>query len=167
MRVNHLGFFSSLLLSIYLGLLSNQQTRYIAALSLHWMRRPWWNSFPLIILCQLLNPLWVSLEWKDRKAIILPLEELCCFMFNWTAFSAGQIVWKMSVSRPVGSDSETPWWVSSVPGILQARTLEWASHSLVQGIFPTQGSNPRLLCWQADSLLSKSPGQPRLYGTKC
>ena len=32
---------------------------------------------------------------------------------------------------------------SSVHGILQARTLGWvASHSLLQGIFPTQGLNP-------------------------
>ena len=34
---------------------------------------------------------------------------------------------------------------SSVHGILQARTLEWVV-SLLQGIFPTQGSNPCLLC---------------------
>ena len=35
---------------------------------------------------------------------------------------------------------------SSVYGILQARVLEWVgSHSLLQGIFLTQGSNPSLL----------------------
>ena len=35
---------------------------------------------------------------------------------------------------------------SSVHGILQGRILEWvASRSLLQGIFPTQGSNPGLL----------------------
>ena len=34
---------------------------------------------------------------------------------------------------------------SSVRGILQARMLEWVSHSLLQGIFLTQGSNPCLL----------------------
>ena len=40
----------------------------------------------------------------------------------------------------------TPWTVgSSVHGNLQARTLEWVSHSLHQGIFLTQGSNPSLL----------------------
>ena len=33
----------------------------------------------------------------------------------------------------------------SVPGILQARILEWGSHFLLQGIFPTQGSNLGLL----------------------
>ena len=34
---------------------------------------------------------------------------------------------------------------SSVNGILQARTLEWVSQFLLQGIFLTQGSNPALL----------------------
>ena len=32
----------------------------------------------------------------------------------------------------------------TVHGILQARILEWVSCSLLQGIFPTQGSNPGL-----------------------
>ena len=34
---------------------------------------------------------------------------------------------------------------SIVHGTLQARILEWGSHSLLQGIFLTQGSNPCLL----------------------
>ena len=34
---------------------------------------------------------------------------------------------------------------SSVHGILQARILEWVSHSLLQGTFPAQGWNPGLL----------------------
>ena len=33
-------------------------------------------------------------------------------------------------------------------------------HSLLQGIFPTQGSNPGLLYWQADTLPSEPPGKP-------
>ena len=33
----------------------------------------------------------------------------------------------------------------SVHGILQARILEWVSISLLQGIFPIQGSNPGIL----------------------
>ena len=52
---------------------------------------------------------------------------------------------------------------SSVHGILQARILEWSGHFLLQGIFQTQGSNPRFLCllnWQADSSLLASPGKP-------
>ena len=42
----------------------------------------------------------------------------------------------------------TPWTVahqaSLSVGILQARILEWGCHPLLQGIFPTQGSNPGL-----------------------
>ena len=34
-------------------------------------------------------------------------------------------------------------------------------HCLLQGIFPTQGSNPHLLHWQADSLLLSHLGSPR------
>ena len=44
---------------------------------------------------------------------------------------------------------------SSVHGILQARILEASGPALLQGIFPTQGSNPgflHLLHWQAGSL---------------
>ena len=33
----------------------------------------------------------------------------------------------------------------TVYGILEARILEWVALSLLQGIFPTQGSNPGLL----------------------
>ena len=41
---------------------------------------------------------------------------------------------------------------SSVHGISQARILERVCHVLLQGIFLIQGSNPRLLHWQVDSL---------------
>ena len=41
----------------------------------------------------------------------------------------------------------------SVHGIFQARVLEWVGcHFLLQGIFLTQGLNPRLLHWQAGCL---------------
>ena len=40
--------------------------------------------------------------------------------------------------------SATPWTVASLHGILQARVLEWVAIFLLQGIFPTQGSNPAL-----------------------
>ena len=39
---------------------------------------------------------------------------------------------------------------------------EYWSHSLLQGIFLTQGLNPSLLCWQADSLLLSHLGSPVL-----
>ena len=53
---------------------------------------------------------------------------------------------------------------SSVHGIHQARVLEWvATHSLLQGIFPTQGPDPsllRLLHWQVHSVPLAPPGKP-------
>ena len=36
----------------------------------------------------------------------------------------------------------------TVRGILQARILERGAFPLLQGIFPTQGSNPCVHCWQ-------------------
>ena len=45
---------------------------------------------------------------------------------------------------------------SSVCEIFQARILKWVAISSSRGIFPTQGSNPRLLHWQEESL----PGKP-------
>ena len=41
---------------------------------------------------------------------------------------------------------------SSVHGISQARILELVAIFLLQGIFPTQGSNPCLWYWQTDSV---------------
>ena len=50
----------------------------------------------------------------------------------------------------------------TVHGILQTRVLEWVSHSLLQGIFPTQGLNPGLLrCRQILYQLSHT-GSPRM-----
>ena len=49
---------------------------------------------------------------------------------------------------------------SSVDGILQAGILEWGCHVLLQGIFPTQGSNPDLPHCEADTLPSEPPGKP-------
>ena len=42
------------------------------------------------------------------------------------------------------------------------------SHSLLQGIFPIQGSNPCLLHWQEGSFLTttKPPGKPILLSSK-
>ena len=54
---------------------------------------------------------------------------------------------------------------SSIHEILQARVL--GCHFLLQGIFPTQGSNPCLLCllhWQVGSLPLVPPGKPGSYG---
>ena len=53
---------------------------------------------------------------------------------------------------------------SSVHEILQAK-IGVGCHALLQGIFPTQGSKPRLLCllhWLAGSLPRAPPGKPTL-----
>ena len=52
--------------------------------------------------------------------------------------------------------------VSSVHGIFQARILEWVAISYSKGTFLTQGSNPYLLHWQADSLPLCHLGSPLL-----
>ena len=57
---------------------------------------------------------------------------------------------------------------SSVHGILQARIPESSCYFLLQGIFPTQGSNLCLLCllhWQADSLPLCHVGSPSVSST--
>ena len=65
----------------------------------------------------------------------------------------------MLVSCSVVSSSLRPPPGSSVYEISQARILEWvAIHSLLQRIFPTQGSNPCLLHRQAVSLPLRHQG---------
>ena len=52
---------------------------------------------------------------------------------------------------------------SSVPGGSPGKNTEVGCHTLLQGIFPTQGSNPRLLCllhWQVRSSPLVLPGKP-------
>ena len=55
---------------------------------------------------------------------------------------------------------------SSVLGIFHARVLEWVAISFSKGIFPTQGSNPHLLHWQAGSLRLSHLGCPNISGGK-
>ena len=60
---------------------------------------------------------------------------------------------------------ETPWTVAHHAPLLMAFSKEeyWNFHFLFQGIFPTQGLNPCLLCllhWQTDSLLLSHLGSP-------
>ena len=60
----------------------------------------------------------------------------------------------------------TPWTVAYQTPLSVAspgKSTEVGCHSFLQGIFPTQGSNPCLLCllhWQAGSLPLAPPGKP-------
>ena len=51
-----------------------------------------------------------------------------------------------------------------VHGILQARMTGVGSRSLLQAIFPTQGSNPGSPASQVDSLPAEPPGKPKNTG---
>ena len=56
---------------------------------------------------------------------------------------------------------------SSAHGILQGKNTGVGGHFLLQGIFLTQGSNLRRLCflhWQAGSLPLALPGKPKEEG---
>ena len=61
-----------------------------------------------------------------------------------------------------------PWTVASrllCPWNFLGKNIGVGSHSLLQGIFPTQGSNPCLLCllhWQAGSLPAEPPEKPQI-----
>ena len=50
---------------------------------------------------------------------------------------------------------------SFVRGIFPGKNAGVDSHSLLQGIFPTQGLNPRFPHWQADSLPLSCQGSPQ------
>ena len=61
----------------------------------------------------------------------------------------------------------TPWTVGCqalCPWDSSDKNIRVGCHFLLQGIFPTQGSNPYLLCllhWQADSLPLNHLGRPQ------
>ena len=67
------------------------------------------------------------------------------------SLSRVQLFWNPMDCSPPGS---------SVRRILQARILEWVANCLLQVIFQTQGLNPCLLHWQADSLTLSYQGSP-------
>ena len=83
------------------------------------------------------NTHWVSKQrrvWKNVKNLInnfiwLHLDKI----IYWTLL--------LLFSHLVVSDSFATPWI----GIIQARILEWVAISFLQGIFLTQGLNPRLL----------------------
>ena len=67
-------------------------------------------------------------------------------------------------SGSVVSNSLRPYWLSPIrlfcPWDFSGKSTRVGCHILLQGIFPTQESNPGLLHWQADSLPLAPPGKP-------
>ena len=70
------------------------------------------------------------------------------------------------VSHPVVSDCSWPHGLYPArllcPWGFPGKNTEVGCHFLLQGIFPTQGSNLNLMYWQVGSLLLESPGKPLL-----
>ena len=67
------------------------------------------------------------------------------------------------LSCSVVSDSVTLWTVSCrllCPKAFSGKNTGVGCYFLLQQIFPTQGLNPRLMHWQADSLPSEPCGKP-------
>ena len=60
---------------------------------------------------------------------------------------------------PSGSSGKFP----ELPWKFPHKNTGVGSHSFLQGIFPTEGSNLCLLHWQAGSLLSEPPGKQGCY----
>ena len=94
--------------------------------------------------------------------------------FNWRALALHWCVGWFLLHKNTGKLlsrlrlSATPWTVAcpaplSVE-VLQARILEWIGYSLLQGIFPNPGIEPRSATLQADSLPPEPAGKPQNPG---
>ena len=74
--------------------------------------------------------------------------------WDWICSGASQSLWFFSLWKSEGEVAQScPTLCDhigcnlpgcSIQGVFQARVLEWVCHFLLQGIFPTQGSNPGL-----------------------
>ena len=75
-----------------------------------------------------------------------------CMLSHFSCILLFAILWTIAHQAPL------PW---DFPG----KNTGEGCHFLLQGIFPTQGSNPHLLCllhWQAGSLPLAPPGKPSI-----
>ena len=94
----------------------------------------------LSLVCPVLSPLLAKIP-NRRKRVHVRAKLLQSYLTLWDPMDCS----------PPGS---------SVHGILQARILEWAAISLLQGTFLTQGSSLCLLHWQVGTLPLVPPGKP-------
>ena len=106
-----------------------------------------------------------DVPWKRAASYQVQYVSCMCFFLTRPAV----VLWL--IGKTFGHSDVWKWKVTplyptlcdpmdyTIHGILQARTLEWGSLSLLQGIFPTQGSNPGLPL-QVDSLPAEPQGKP-------
>ena len=78
-----------------------------------------------------------------------PKSRTCGLLFSLLVVSDSATPWTVAPTPPPGS---SPW---DSPG----KNTGVGCHSLLQGIFLTQGSNLPLLHWEADSLLLRHQGK--------
>ena len=104
----------------------------------------------------------------ETKAGCLTIASLCVSLIIsqyinditvWLKFYCNEHEVKWSESRSVMSDSLRPHVLYS-PWNSPGQNTGVGSLSLLQGIFPTQGIEPRSPAFQADSLPAEPPGKP-------
>ena len=126
---------------------------------------PWLYFFPCLLLYQIQLSNWTELNWIHD---ILPyhqhfhLTEVNIFSCSeWLALPISILFLRACVLSYVLL-SAILWTIACQdPLFMQFSKKEYWSicHFLLQGIFPTQGSNLSLLHWQADSLTMELPGK--------
>ena len=93
---------------------------------------------------------------NERKAHTAPrtqhsqINKCMCVLSRFSHIQLFATLWTYSPPSPSTWDSSS-------------KNTEVGYHALLQGIFPTQGLNPRLLCllhWQVDSVPTVPPGKP-------
>ena len=72
-------------------------------------------------------------------------------------------LWKLKSLSPVPLFA-TPWTIQSMEFSRSEHWEMFSSLSLLQGIFPTHGSEPRFPVLQADSLPAEPQGKPKYGG---
>ena len=107
-------------------------------------------------------------EWVNK--IFIYYCKMISRILEWKS-SIKNIAWKSYITitclksegRSVVSDSLWPHELYS-PWNSPGQNAGVGSLSLLQGIFPTQGSNPRSPALQVDSLLAEAQGKPKNSG---
>ena len=103
-------------------------------------------------------------------------EDMSCLFVN-ESFQSHPIIQPQPLSRPLCAQLllsriplfVTPWTVAHQAPLsmeFSSKSTGVGCHFLLQGIFPTQGLNPRLQCllhWQVDPLLLSHLGSPQTF----
>ena len=121
-----------------------------------------------LILCRpllLLPPIPPSIRvFSNESTLCMRWPKYWSFSFSISPSSEhpGQIPHKVTVAQACQTLSDPMAY--TVHGILQARILEWVAFLfLLQGIFPTQGSNPSLLHFRQILYQLSHKGSPRTW----